>query len=249
MDSDEILDKRLKEYVEKALSSMSSEQQHQDIQAQTMGEPTTTTVIPQPGEFISKGGNNYFVIQGSPAPSAKWTFTHGLVLGQLSFILLAVIFTRFFIFSESIVTTTAGSSGNKSNKSQKKPLLRNKKSPKELTASINGTINNTTMMSAGNGLDGGEGTATKDEAILSSILEKTYYDVEKHHAESLDWFNVLLAQFICQIRQDALDNENIYHSLNEAFSGKTNTLDYLSDITIDEINIVTLSRWVSPPNY
>lgn len=38
---------------------------------------------------------------------------------------------------------------------------------------------------------------------LALILEKTYYNVDVHPAESLDWFNVLIAQIIQQFRGEA----------------------------------------------
>ena len=40
---------------------------------------------------------------------------------------------------------------------------------------------------------------------LNSILEKTYYNVETHPSESLDWFNVLIAQTIDPVSYTHLD--------------------------------------------
>lgn len=69
-----------------------------------------------------------------------------------------------------------------------------------------------------------------------AILEKTYYNVDSHVPESLDWFNVLVAQTISQFREEALTNDNIYHSLNELLC-KSEMPDYLDEIKITEINI------------
>jgi maintenance of morphology protein 1 len=52
-----------------------------------------------------------------------------------------------------------------------------------------------------------------------SILARTYYNVETHPPESLDWLNVLVAQTISQFREDARSNNNILHSLDKILNG------------------------------
>ncbi|ODV84880.1 hypothetical protein CANARDRAFT_186107, partial [[Candida] arabinofermentans NRRL YB-2248] len=132
---------------------------------------------------------------------STWSFTQGLIIGQVSVIFLMVIFIKFFIFSESAPKTPTKSTLSKN------PTHRHN----------NQSDNNNT-------------------SIISSILEKTYYDVKTHTPESLDWFNVLIAQMISQFRNEALTNDNIYYSLTEAFQSSI-IPDYLDKITISEINI------------
>ncbi|KAH3662203.1 hypothetical protein OGAPHI_005451 [Ogataea philodendri] len=75
-----------------------------------------------------------------------------------------------------------------------------------------------------------------EESTIDAILEKTYYDVRSHQPESLDWFNVLVAQLISQFRNEALNNNNIHQSLNEIFSSSL-IPDFLDKIVITEISI------------
>lgn len=77
---------------------------------------------------------------------------------------------------------------------------------------------------------------THESTKLATILEKTYYDVNNHASESLDWFNVLIAQTISQLRTEALLADNIYHLLNE-FLAKLDLPDYLDKISLVEIDI------------
>lgn len=75
---------------------------------------------------------------------------------------------------------------------------------------------------------------------INTILEKTYYNVNTHQTESLDWFNVLVAQIITQFRTEALYENNILNSLNEFMSSASENSkipDWLDTIKINEINI------------
>lgn len=143
--------------------------------------------------------------------SNGWSFTQGLVCGQLSVVLLVLIFIKFFVFSES------PSSSDAARKSAQRDasgviVKRERKGENE---DPDGTINT---------------------SKLASILEKTYYDVNNHNPESLDWFNVLVAQTISQLRTEALLADNIYHSLSE-FLETLDLPDYLDKIKLTEIDI------------
>lgn len=141
------------------------------------------------------------------------SFTQGLIIGQLSVILVLCIFIKFFVFADSstLGSTTGTSSSSKADASN---ILVKRKNNK------------------GDGDNGGEGRPDD----IGTILEKTYYDVDNHAPESLDWFNVLIAQTISLLRNEALQADNIYHSLNE-FLSKLNLPDYLGDIQMTEIDI------------
>lgn len=69
-----------------------------------------------------------------------------------------------------------------------------------------------------------------------AILSKTYYNVNAHQPESLDWFNVLIAQTIAQFRSDAVDDDAILTSLTGALNGSQKP-DYLGEVKVTEINL------------
>lgn len=52
------------------------------------------------------------------------------------------------------------------------------------------------------------------DASPSVILEKTYYDVNEHSPESLDWFTVLVAQAIGHIRDHASQGDHLLNALS-----------------------------------
>lgn len=70
----------------------------------------------------------------------------------------------------------------------------------------------------------------------ASILRKTYYNVDSHQPESLDWFNVLIAQTIAQFRADAHDDDAILTSLTDVLNGSQKP-DFLSAIKVTEISL------------
>ena len=70
----------------------------------------------------------------------------------------------------------------------------------------------------------------------ATILSKAYYNVNSHQPESLDWFNVLIAQTIAQFRDDAHDDDAILTSITGMLNGQQKP-DFLSDIKVTEINL------------
>lgn len=151
---------------------------------------------------------------------STWSFTQGLILGQLSVILVIGIFIKFFVFAESSPASSTSTSLNKDVSG-----VITKRDKKLQLSEESDNINN---------IEDDQLHSTHSK--LSTILEKTYYDVDNHSPESLDWFNVLIAQTISQLRTEALLSDNIYHSLNE-FLVKLDMPDYLDKIRITEIDI------------
>lgn len=136
--------------------------------------------------------------------SRSWSFTQGLLVGQLSVIVVLIFFIKFFVFSETKTTSD--------------PIRDLKKNPIIKTK------------------DNDSNDSEAQLKAINSILEKTYYNVETHSPESLDWFNVLIAQTINQFRQEAIQSDNIVHSLNDILT--TGPLpDFLDKIKITEIDI------------
>ncbi|CCH41215.1 hypothetical protein BN7_752 [Wickerhamomyces ciferrii] len=180
----------------------------------------TTVVIQQDAqstlitldEYISKALPYHLQrqIQLSAGNQSKnWSFTQGLLIGQLSVIVVLIFFIKFFVFSE-----TKSSTDNL--KDLKIPIIKNKE------LGTNG------VPSSSDGAD--------PSVSINSILEKTYYNVETHSPESLDWFNVLVAQTINQFRHEALASDNIVNSLN-GFLQNAELPDYLDKIKITELDI------------
>ncbi|CUM54536.1 Maintenance of mitochondrial morphology protein 1 [Debaryomyces fabryi] len=163
-------------------------------------------------------------VHTSPIPTLNhtWSFTQGLVVGQLSVIVVVAIFIKFFVFADSSATTTTTSSSNKDISGI--IVKRNK--------NLRGTLNEDKDLNGGKEDEYNLPNLSK----ISTILEKTYYDVENHSPESLDWFNVLIAQTISQLRTEALLSDNIYHSLNE-FLTNLDLPDYLDKVKLTEIDI------------
>lgn len=71
---------------------------------------------------------------------------------------------------------------------------------------------------------------------IGSILSKTYYNVDSHQPESLDWFNVLIAQTIAQFRSDAQHDDAILTSLTKALNG-TSRPDFVDEIRVTELSL------------
>ncbi|EEB09187.2 Mdm10/Mdm12/Mmm1 complex subunit Mmm1 [Schizosaccharomyces japonicus yFS275] len=62
------------------------------------------------------------------------------------------------------------------------------------------------------------------------------YDVKTHEEESLDWFNVLVAQALSQIRQDAVSDDAALKKLQTLFNGKRKP-SFLGPIHIKSISL------------
>ena len=167
---------------------------------------------------------------GSLTTSPKfsgWSFAQGFFVGQLSIVLLFIFFLKFFIFSDEPSKSknpTPASSGHKSQFKQY-PFI----SPEFFSSLIR---------------KGGKEHHEFNEEVeserlqeLALILEKTYYNVDVHPAESLDWFNVLIAQIIQQFRSEAWHKDNILHSFNDFIGRRSPDLpDYLDTIKITELD-------------
>jgi maintenance of morphology protein 1 len=68
----------------------------------------------------------------------------------------------------------------------------------------------------------------------SAILSKTFYNVRAHQPESLDWFNVLVAQALAQIRTEALHDDALLKALRDMLNGPL-VPDYVGPITVTEL--------------
>lgn len=128
-------------------------------------------------------------------------------LGQLSLALLIFAFIKFFIFGDP-------------------------PPPSHLSRHA------AASSSSGNRLKRKQSTLLRPQVptTTANILAKTYYNVKGHQPESLDWFNVLVAQTIAQLRADAHHDGAILRSLNEVLNGGAKP-EFVGDVRVTEINL------------
>jgi maintenance of mitochondrial morphology protein 1 len=171
------------------------------------------------------------------------TFTQGFLLGQLSVVVFLGCFIKFFIFGEAPSPPT--SAARRASKHRRTTSLHGVASSKNSAPQ-----SLRTKASASNVLRPVLTTATD----IASILKKTYYQIPSrghgkinhstHQPESLDWFNVLLAQTIAQYRQTAYNlrdgsgnTPTILASLEAAINDPDKRPSYIDKIRITEISM------------
>ncbi|KAI9934081.1 ERMES complex subunit mmm1 [Aspergillus wentii] len=179
-----------------------------------------------------------------PAQSSL-SFTQGFLLGQLSVVLLIGAFIKFFIFGEAPPPPSRGLSqrstaARRSNSIYNIPphedsrSLREKPSTSNVLRPVPASSTNT-----------------------RSILRKTYYSAiptttpkhgrhkmhhSSHQPESLDWFNVLIAQTIAQYRQTAYllkdsPTSSILSSLNAVMNNPEKKPSFIDKIKVTDISL------------
>ncbi|KAH7038011.1 uncharacterized protein B0I36DRAFT_283893 [Microdochium trichocladiopsis] len=155
------------------------------------------------------------------------SFTQGLIVGQISVVLLIAAFIKFFIFGDppsAEVTAAARASERRSRTlAHKESLL---------------TLRTPNLRQPQQTLNRKKSTVLRNPPALTigSILNKTYYNVDSHQPESLDWFNVLIAQTIAQARSDAQHDDAILNSLNKALNNGARP-DFLDEIKVTELTL------------
>ncbi|RKF62979.1 Maintenance of mitochondrial morphology protein 1 [Erysiphe neolycopersici] len=159
--------------------------------------------------------------------TTSYSFTQGLLLGQLSIVVLIGAFIKFFIFGDPPSPETSASL-NASKRSAN--ILKNKRSLLSVRSS--------TLQPRAPVLNKKRSSILRNPPPLTTntILSKTYYQVNSHQPESLDWFNVLIAQTIAQFRADAQYDDAILTSLTAALNGNSRP-DYLDKIKVTELSL------------
>lgn len=176
-----------------------------------------------------------------------------MLVGQLSVVLFIGAFIKFFIFGEAPLPSskpTSGriSSGNRLRTSSLHSIASKSSPPSSLRhkASTNNILR----------------PVPSHSTSTASILRKTYYQTipnhispnqhgrsrsqhSTHQPESLDWFNVLIAQAIAQYRQIAYSSKDatplappsILTSLAAALNNPDKKPSYIDTINITEISL------------
>ena len=151
------------------------------------------------------------------------SFTQGFLLGQLSVVIFIGCFIKFFIFGDPPSPETTASA---------RALAR-----RDRRRSVSFTSSSSTPHKLNNKRSASHVLRPPPRLTTATILSKTYYNVNSHQPESLDWFNVLIAQTIAQFRNDAHDDDDaILEALTEALNGQQKP-SFLSDIKVTEISL------------
>ncbi|EUC43148.1 hypothetical protein COCMIDRAFT_101601 [Bipolaris oryzae ATCC 44560] len=161
--------------------------------------------------------------------ASSLSFTQGFLLGQLSIALLIFCFIKFFIFGEP---PSADERALHLNSLRRARTLAHQQSYKQLRARANSTSLSLRHKPSRSIIRKGE--ESMGGPSIATILAKTYYNVKGHQPESLDWFNVLIAQTIAQLRADARQDDAILTSLTDVLNAGSKP-DWIGDIRVTEI--------------
>ncbi|KAI1781462.1 hypothetical protein F4818DRAFT_399089 [Hypoxylon cercidicola] len=164
-------------------------------------------------------------------PEPTLSFTQGLIVGQISVVLLIAAFIKFFIFGDApspeITATIRAAERRSRTLAHRQSLL----TLRSVTPNPTDRQQQPTLNKKKSSILRSPPTLT-----IGSILNKTYYNVDSHQPESLDWFNVLIAQTIAQFRSDAQQDDAILTSLTKALNG-TSRPDFLDEIKVTELTL------------
>jgi maintenance of morphology protein 1 len=154
---------------------------------------------------------------------------HGLLLGQLSIVLLLAAFIKFFIFGDPPTPDPTRHLSTLSPTHQRAGSLTHSSSS-AAGASKPSQQRNDAPASASHIL--------RAPPVLTPaiILAKTYYNVHAHQPESLDWFNVLVAQTMAQLRADAHADNAVLASLTGLLNGAYKP-SFLSAIAVTDVSL------------
>ncbi|KAI1660518.1 hypothetical protein F4813DRAFT_350185 [Daldinia decipiens] len=164
-------------------------------------------------------------------PEPTLSFTQGLIVGQISVVLLLAAFIKFFIFGEApsaeiTASMRAAERRSRTLAHRQSILTLRSTTPTAARPSLPPTLNKKKSSIL----------RSPPTLTIGSILNKTYYNVDSHQPESLDWFNVLIAQTIAQFRSDAQQDDAILTSLTKALNG-TSRPSFLDEIKVTELTL------------
>ncbi|OTA15245.1 hypothetical protein BTJ68_15536 [Hortaea werneckii EXF-2000] len=163
----------------------------------------------------------------SPSSSSSSSgFATGFLLGQLTLALILFFFIKFFIFGDAPspdelhLQRSAARANQATSTSIATPSRQ-----RALSSALRPRPSSAVLKPRS------EGGPT-----VQKLLEKTYYNVHGHQPESLDWFNVLIAQTVAQLRADAQEDAAVLTSLTALLNGPSKP-DFLDEIRVTEISL------------
>lgn len=140
---------------------------------------------------LTIGPHNELTASSTPQSSlfTPLTFTQGFLLGQTTVLVILFAFVRFFIFGDT--TSDAHPTAHLTLRAR-------------TAVQPSGSHSSHSNSSAAKPRRASHGPSASDRPLsAATILEKTFYNVQGHQPETLDWFNVLIAQTIAHLRDDA----------------------------------------------
>lgn len=153
--------------------------------------------------------------------SSFGSFAAGFLLGQLILALILFFFIKFFIFGEAPSADERAATRAATRRQRTLSHTRQRTFSSALRPRPSSAISK---------------PRAEGQPNVLKLLEKTYYNVHGHQPESLDWFNVLIAQTIAQLRADAQEDEAVLTSLTAILNGSTKP-DFLDEIRVTEISL------------
>ncbi|GAB1728197.1 hypothetical protein NU195Hw_g6144t1 [Hortaea werneckii] len=174
----------------------------------------------------------------SPSSSSSSSgFATGFLLGQLTLALILFFFIKFFIFGDA---PSPDELHLQRSAARRQRTLSHANSLQQATTStsIATPARQRTLSSALRPRPSSAVLKPRSEGgpTVQKLLEKTYYNVHGHQPESLDWFNVLIAQTVAQLRADAQEDAAVLTSLTALLNGPSKP-DFLDEIRVTEISL------------
>ncbi|PWN48806.1 hypothetical protein IE53DRAFT_318746, partial [Violaceomyces palustris] len=148
---------------------------------------------------------------------SRWSFTQGLIVGQLSMVIIAILLIRYVIFEDSSLALE---------KERRRSDLNKRRSDWERWGRNDDGRRKKSLREQ-------DATTTTTTTTFASILKKTGYDISNHASESTDWLNVVFAQAVAGYRQDVLSARDL---MEEILNRKTGNgkMDFLDPIKVTE---------------
>ncbi|KAK0879087.1 ERMES complex subunit mmm1 [Friedmanniomyces endolithicus] len=174
---------------------------------------------------MSRAKQQAYAQQQSSGSGSGSGFAIGFLLGQLTLALILFFFIKFFIFGEA--PSADDRAATRAASRRQRTLSHNQAQARQRTLSSALRPRPSSALLKPRS----EGGPT-----VQKLLEKTYYNVHGHQPESLDWFNVLIAQTVAQLRADAQEDEAVLTSLTAILNGPTKP-DFLDEIRVTEISL------------
>ncbi|TKA82410.1 Maintenance of mitochondrial morphology protein 1 [Cryomyces minteri] len=175
----------------------------------------------------------------SSSHSSSLSFTQGVLVGQLILAAIIFFFIKFFIFGEAPHPDIRAA--ERAAVRRQRTLHHHRTlSTHRRRSSVSSSVRPRPLHDEAdaNALRRKRSVVLRNPPPLTTatILAKTYYNVNAHQPESLDWFNVLVAQTIAQLRADAQHDDAILTSLTNVLNGSQRP-DFLDEIKVTEISL------------
>ncbi|KAK3676333.1 ERMES complex subunit mmm1 [Recurvomyces mirabilis] len=162
-------------------------------------------------------------VSGGSGSSAG--FATGFLIGQLTLALILFFFIKFFIFGEAPSADERAASRASARRQRTLSHTQAQARQRTLSSALRPRPSSAVLK-----------PRSESGPSVQKLLEKTYYNVHGHQPESLDWFNVLIAQTVAQLRSDAQEDEAVLTSLTALLNGSSKP-DFLDEIRVTEISL------------